>query len=423
MAEKPSPPGVPARTGGLPAAAAHPAIALVERVNAALVQYRAKGFNVLGPLAFTHLPSFMIPVLKTVQIDLDEKHQWIYRPGGSNWGLGKPALAAISAAAGISWDWVASGRSDDGRNARHIAYRAVGHWIDFSGERVQVVGEYAIELDAREDELRRSTDKKARTEPQWMPGPDGKNAQRMLKPHEIDAWIRDKVEGELIQLRKHAHARSQTGAQERAVRWALGLRSAYTLEELKRPFIVPRLLLNADSGDPVVKEFLIAASLGSLRELYGARAQARAALPSVGQDLQTGEIIDLAVGEVIEGPADGLAENRTENKDKPATGKAPETAEDRLAEERPAEDDRFHLEAGTESRPDPLQTARTAWRDKLREAKTKEARLKILQSLMLQRGRTEASLTVPLKQFSDQDIDDYFEWLLKLEKQGLVAPA
>lgn len=99
----------------------------LERINAAIQDYRGKNYNILCPAVLQQLPEWFSVVLKVVQIDPDPDHRQVYKatPGSEELSLGKVPLSNLAAAAGISWKWSASGRVDDDRDPNKVRYRAV----------------------------------------------------------------------------------------------------------------------------------------------------------------------------------------------------------------------------------------------------------------------------------------------------------
>jgi len=195
-------------------------------------------------------------------------------PGGK-WALSKVSLDRIAQAANITWVPELSGRTDDGSNPRRIQYRAVGKVKGIDGQWRTIIGEYAFDLDIIAEELSQSLPKR------W---------ERMERKPQSDfkAWFEKTHAEDLLQFRKHAYSRAESGAKNRAIRSAFGIKSGYTLEALKQPFVIPKVLLVLDYSDPEVRKFLLAEATGTIKELYGSQAvptgQMPPALPAVKDD-------------------------------------------------------------------------------------------------------------------------------------------
>ncbi len=168
-------------------------------------------------------------------------------------GLGKPALDRIAAAAGVSWDPVHSGRIDDGSDPRYCHYRAVGTVPEFDGRLRTICGE--VEIDAREgspqiEEIRF----KAKT---------AKDDRGNPKPRDPEPQIRE--------LRKFLLRHAESKAKLRAIR-SLGIRACYTEDELKKPFVIARLMFTGASEDPEARRYyrgrIADAMLGAAAKLY-----------------------------------------------------------------------------------------------------------------------------------------------------------
>lgn len=175
-------------------------------------------------------------------------------PGGGGLGISKVVLDRIAAAAGVEWDTERTGRLDDGRDPNFVHYRAVGTLTEFDGTTRRVSGEKIIDL--RE-------------------GAPALDAIRARHKGET-------AEKQVRELRLFALEHAESKAKNRALRGGLGIKTTYTAEELKKPFVVPRLMLTGHSTDPArrreIGDRIIDAKLGASRSLYGAPPPA--ALPA-----------------------------------------------------------------------------------------------------------------------------------------------
>lgn len=76
----------------------------------------------------------------------------------------------------------------------------------------------------------------------------------------------------LADKRRHMQSLAETKALYRALRLILQLKQKYTVKELERPFVVPKLVPALDPADPVQKQALIEMAMGGLSavgRLYG----------------------------------------------------------------------------------------------------------------------------------------------------------
>lgn len=177
----------------------------------------------------------------------------IFPVDGGNWGLSKHVLNRIWAAAGGKW--IFSGRVDDRRDPLYCAWSVEGEYRAFDGQQMTVPGNKQMDLRARSKQLA------------------GKS------PAQIDQMSAGIVE----------HA--ETKAKLRAIRDAFGIKSSYTLEELKKPFVAARVIFTGRSSDPETqREFnrMIATSfLGSSRALYGGGGQQPRQLAAPAHSVRT----------------------------------------------------------------------------------------------------------------------------------------
>ncbi len=150
-------------------------------------------------------------------------------------GLSKVALDKIAAAAGISWDPRECGRQDDGKDPRYCHYKAVGRVRDFDGTVRLLSGE--VEMDAREgspliDEIRTKAAKR-----------------RAEAERENKKYTGDGGDSQILELRKFLLRHAESKAKNRAIR-ELGIRTAYEPKELKKPFVVAKIMLTGHSSNP-----------------------------------------------------------------------------------------------------------------------------------------------------------------------------
>lgn len=214
-------------------------------VVTANLQYAAENCHLVSPApACPRLPEGCSVAINAVLIDKSETYEV-----NGGYALGKSALDKISLTAGISWDAQQSGRTDDGRDPHYCSWKAVGVTRHLDGTEVQLVSEKEMDLRDGSAQL------------------NGKSPKRISQER---AFIM-------------AHAESK--ARNRAIR-TLGIKSKYTEDELRKPFVVAKLMWTGESDDPELRHAFALkgadAMLGGTRALYGAAPPAlpaRAELP------------------------------------------------------------------------------------------------------------------------------------------------
>lgn len=234
----------------------------------ARLQYAAQHFNLVTPTTVCpRVPEGCDVVLSAVMVDTRPVTEGgeVYSVG-KTWGLSKSALERIAAAAGISWDAQQSGRTDDGSDPRYCSWKAVGVLRDIDGTEVQIVSEKEMDLREGSPQVEAIIERCVGTELRY---PKDRSVEQCERAG------REKAAKQIREMRLHIMAHAETKARLRAVR-ARGLKSSYSLEDLKKPFIVPRLMFTGASDDPAMRaEFAklrAQAMLGGVRALYGAEA-------------------------------------------------------------------------------------------------------------------------------------------------------
>jgi len=145
----------------------------------------------------------------------------IYKPeqGGDGFALSKVALDKLAAAAGISWDARLCERMDDGSDPHYCHFRAAGWLIDFDGRRRDICANKAVDL------------------------------------RKGSATITGWTDRRLQIAREHILRLAESKAKNAAIRQALTVKSKYTTEELKRPFVVPTLVFDPNRfEDPEMRK-------------------------------------------------------------------------------------------------------------------------------------------------------------------------
>jgi hypothetical protein len=205
--------------------------------------------NLLSPeLSIQEIPLLheislrLVRVDPPVQVDNEWKSPDIYKDesnkGSVSWSLTGRMLSKIASCAGISWYPMLTGRIDDGSDPNYRNYRAAGWLIDFDGSKREIHGEK--EVDFRDG----------------SPTVAGWSEQRLRR------------------ARQHILAQAESKAKNRAIRQALAIKSSYTVEELKRPFTIPKLILDSQNHpDPEIRKLaasrIIDRALGISAQLFG----------------------------------------------------------------------------------------------------------------------------------------------------------
>jgi hypothetical protein len=211
----------------------------LDRLADAMLRATEKA-NIIAPIvAFDHIPVFheVSLRLRVVRIDGREMKNGgeVYKVQGGL-ALGKSALAKLSIAARITWDAIRSGRLDDSSDAHYCHFRAVGFWPDFDGSRLlEISGEKVLDL------------REGSALCQKLEAEAERSAKKYNKPS-------DGGEARIREMRSFIIEHSESKARNRAIRQALALKSKYSAEELKRPFVVPTLIETGRCDDPELKK-------------------------------------------------------------------------------------------------------------------------------------------------------------------------
>ena len=211
-------------------------------------------FHLVSPASSVgSLPEGCEVATSFVQVDRENE---TYDVGGGKRGLAKVALDRIASAAGVSWDPIASCRLDDGSDPYYCLFRAVGTMRGFDGAPVTITGTKEMDLRPRSPQLD-AIEARAK---------EGKSSEKQIR-----------------EMRLHILGHAESKARLRAIR-SIGLRTSYDDKDLKKPFLVARLVFTGRTQDPTLeREFALMrahAMLGSVSAMYGGPAPQLAPAPA-----------------------------------------------------------------------------------------------------------------------------------------------
>lgn len=264
--------------------------------------------NVITPMVRVEIPPMHQVSLRVVRIDPDSSGLDVYQDRrfceSNERALGKRAILKLMAAAGISKTGVR--RVDDRSQPYFWEYEVAIQGLDYDGHPRQEVA--VKEVDLRDG----APDTK---KPAWRCNAHGLLECRQC-PQGGGRW---KKTGEVVSLeasaleekRKHGAANAETKALLRALREWLNLPHKMTVQELGRPFVVPKVVPCLDLNDPDVKAAMIDKAVWGTRALYGPgttpQEPARGAI-SAGQAYRVDDGIDREEADQgLEGDGSGQA--------------------------------------------------------------------------------------------------------------------
>ncbi len=268
---------------------------------------KKEGANLLMPSTHIEgLSEFHAPVLERVLLSPNPQDGDVYPHDDADagpkkkWRPTKQALMKLSVCAGVIWSVNESKRIDNGADRNYIAYKAVGGIKKADGQPVFFSAEYDIDFEVLEEELRELYEKKTKAD--WM---KNKSAQEKVD------YIEYCVKRDLLQRRKFKLRLCEAGAMNRVLRMLLGIKQAYTTEELSKPFVMARIVFRPDFSDKAVREKFIDASIRSMVGIYGPTA-----VPTRTERIEPIDVTPIQEEKQDEGPKE---KNTTEQTDTSAS--------------------------------------------------------------------------------------------------------
>jgi len=207
--------------------------------------------NVVSPVtSIDVIPPFSQVSLRQVKIKTEPAAGEVYvDPRFCKSGevsLTKIGIGKIAGAAGIQV--LQSRRTDDRSKPFYWEYSVLLAVIDFDGTPRQIEASKELDLsDGAPEAMKNEKDDRERKTGRVVPLEDSALADK----------------------RRHGAALCETKAYLRGVRMLLGLAHKYRVEDLKRVFIVPKLVPLLDTSDPDVKKAMIEKAVWGERALYG----------------------------------------------------------------------------------------------------------------------------------------------------------
>lgn len=197
----------------------------------------------------------------------------IYLIAGGQYGVSKTPLNKIKVARGVVWDPHLSRRLDNQSNAHYQRYYAFGYYQNFDGSYATIEGEKEIDLRDGSALCKKIINAKVSKALQKLPA--NANAERRTA---AEVAARRTAEEDINEARINITSNCQTKAELRAIR-SMGIKTSYTLEELKKPFIVTSIVWTGRTNDPDLKiPFAMKTAdhfLGARNALFGQQAPPR----------------------------------------------------------------------------------------------------------------------------------------------------
>jgi len=244
-------------------------------------------------------PFYKFTVME-VKADVSEKSGDIFKVGNVKTGTNpqsgkdiysdvfspaKPLLMKLAAAAGIQFDPNNTFGTFISKNCYKAKAYGAMRMPDGTGK--THCDEKVINLDDEEDRFRLEfmdkalqgiTEKKAAEEAaklfkgEWIDATDkwGKPCKAYkIADEDRQKYIDRSVLVNMTLLRKTFAEKAMTGAILRVIRALIGMKGTYTLDELKKPFVIPRVTFSPDYNNPEVRRAMLEQGMSSVTNMFG----------------------------------------------------------------------------------------------------------------------------------------------------------
>lgn len=229
--------------------------------------YKKKNVNILGPkinpeeLSVFHKIVFDSIRLSSDVVDGDVyKYKDAYKGRPAQYVISGAGLKKLSVMAGVYWNPAETRIVNISQ--RYVAYSAVGCVKRGDGTNVCYSAEADCDIDVEEDNIIESYKQKRK---KWA------TVDWFIKMGEAGQfdYIESGIRKELNHKKKFKTRIAATDARSRVLRPLLMIKKTYTIEELGRDFVMPRVVLSPDYKDKTVQKMMLAAALQSQISVFG----------------------------------------------------------------------------------------------------------------------------------------------------------
>lgn len=351
-----------------------------KELEAALAKAREEGCNILTPAITTGgITKLHAVTVEQIELSPDPKDGDVYAHDKSKFIVANKGLEKLALLANIQMN--KSIRTDPQTDRQYVSYQAGGFLWKADASAVMSIKTYAMDFEVIEEEVLEMYQDKMK---KWVKDKGANQWPNNLADRQRLEWIEDKAKKEVRRRRKYKEQLCESGAQARVKRELLGLKGWYSKEELKRPFVVIRVILKPDYDDPEIKRLMMERSLSAQGQVFGTVPGSTAAIPA---------------------PAPQIA-----HEDPPIEPAA-------LPNGAPDEDtmDADYQEAVDESAdPDPADVARNDF-----HSASPGDKIKILDKLMVEKGYNKKDLKSPLANWKETHLIQFYDKLVSMPQDDI----
>jgi hypothetical protein len=231
----------------------------IEVVNTAIEDYKKKGCNIVGNLVLTREPEYMTPILSVVQLKIKVEDGDVYPIAGNKYGISSAGIRKFRIAGQVKF----RGNPKVGFDPnKHTTVRAfvIAYRIDIDGTVQEQSGSKTFDLVVREEEVRMKYTK------MWEEDKYGKFKGKSEADKHL--FVEKNTKEVMLPKRKFVEDICVTGAESRAIIKLLGLKSAYTMEELQKPFVFITMRPETDWLDLPLKRTIMAGWNATRFDMY-----------------------------------------------------------------------------------------------------------------------------------------------------------
>lgn len=269
----------------------------MENYQTTINKYQNSGAHIITPVpVLSEISSLYTAVVDKLFVDSNPDHEDVYSAGNNILRLSGKTITKLGIIAGVIWNTDESGIVE--KNNDGCTYTAVGGIRRPDGNLVYTQTHYSLFFDEIEEEIKEECYSEGARSSFFS-----KKWNKNATPADFENYAASQARKRLRKKKMFSVQIAETGAKNRLIIQLLGLKSSYTKEELKKPFVAIKITFNYNSEDPQVKDAIIQSHFRTMGGLYGEKSVRKLPSPQTETvkkpDYQEADFEDESVTDIL----------------------------------------------------------------------------------------------------------------------------
>lgn len=223
---------------------------VVQKLNRQLDEYKRQKYNIPGTTQIGEVSPLVRPELVRVDLDTNPDRGDIRHLSAGKFEVTAQGLQRFKSAARIEF----TKPKIESLSPTHVMAFTEALRLDLSGKKQSHPGSKSIDLKSYEEAFRITTTQKVK--------------KRGWDENRKRSYVEEQVRTHIAKKKQYAYEQAVTGAENRAIIKALGLKKSYKMDELKKPFIVLAVSPNIEGLDAEGRRAVHLAMMGIAADYY-----------------------------------------------------------------------------------------------------------------------------------------------------------